>query len=464
MSKKSANKPTSASADQHAPQTEAADTMAEESPISGLSSAQRHLLSIQRNAGNQAAQRFLNSNRARAQRAPDPAAPTAAQSFILNEMVITTNGDLKNFYTIHQNLLLDAAKLLQKDGLEMSAGMLLLPITAQRNADQLGANTSDPVDSAHQAQAQAFFDQFQQALTDGEKTKARAAAAKLREAIAASEAAQQRIESTVMPDLRDLQRKAFRAGDENQVLKVTDALANALDTSLVLKQGILDLRAVNIDMLANELKWLGKGTPPSMKWVPKVLDFAEKLDKAYAAFQLVRAAISLASGGATSAEEGRNAVSAMSTVISAGGTLLGASTGMTLYANLYIGPMVDKCLDMLKKIEDMIADQNLKYMKEGLWNLVVWSVEPGGKETFEFMKQAMHAGSAAGIPTPIPAAVSKLFMNREDLLNAGVAKGNPMPTTGMWFWEKPDADKIGEWVFKSRRSIWTMLYGDAPVP
>lgn len=452
-----------------ADQTEVAEA---EVSFSGLSHPQRALLDIQRNAGNQAARRFLARGGAAVQRdnppggstaAPAPAAP-AAQSFILNEMLITTNGDLKNFYLTHQKLILDAGKLLQKDSLEMSPAMLLLPISAQRNADALSGKEADPVDSAAQSQAQAFFDQFQQALTDGEKTKARASAAKLTEAIAQMNAAQKKIESDVLPDLRDAQRKTFRSSDDNKALQVADAIANALDTSLTLKQGILDMRQVNMDILTNELKWLGKGTPPTLKWLPKLLNIAEKVDKAYAAFQLARAAVSLISGAATSAEEGRNAVSAMSTIISAGGTLLGASNFMTLYANLYLGPMVDKCLDMLKNLENMIADNNLKMMKMGQWDLVVWDVEPGGKATFEFMKQVMHAGGPEGIPTPLPDAVSKLFINKEAMLNAGAQKGNPMPTSGMWFWEKPDPDKIAGWVFSSRRSIWSMLYGDAPVP
>jgi hypothetical protein len=451
---------------------------AEEQPQSvsevqgALTQAQVDVLYMQTTHGNAAVRRKLaTSGPNRVQRDQPGAAPTsapaaapAADPFILNGVSISTKGDLIGFYDTHKELLVTAGKEVTKDGLSFPPTMLLGPIAAQRNRDALVGKESEPVDASDHAKADAWFTSFADALADAEKTKAAAASAKLQDAIGQLQAAANRISTQIVPQLKDFQRRAFAKEGSNEVLKVADAIASAYDTALIMKDGIAGLRTVNMELLANELKWLGKGSPPTLKWLPKVMDIAGKIDKAYAAFQLVRAGLSLAGGAATSAEEGRNAVSAMSTIISAGGTLLGASAGMTLYANLYIGPMVDACLTQLSKLEDLVKNQNLELMKQGMWDAVAWGVEPGGKATFDFMVQVMHAGSPGDIPSSIPAEVSKFLMVKEDALNAGVQKGNPMPTSGAWFWKKPDPDKVNDWLFQSRSSIWSMLYGSAPAP
>jgi hypothetical protein len=433
--------------------------------VTGYTPKQSAILRMQATQGNAAVRRKLEGGSPiQRDAAPAPATAPAADPFILNGVTINTKGDLSGFYETHKQLLVDAGEELTKDKLSYPATMLLGPIAAQRNIDALSSKSADPVDAKDHAAADAWFATFESALVDAEKTKAAAASAALAQAIGGFQAASNRITGVVIPQLQDVQRTTFAKEDSNAVLKVADGIATAVDTSLVLKDGVVGLQKVAIELQANELKWLGKGTPPTMKWLPNVLKIADQVNKAYAGFQLVRAAISVIGGASTSAEEGRNAVSAMSTIISAGGTLLGASTGMTLYANLYIGPMVDACLSQLANIENMIKNQNLKMMKEGLWHAVVWGVEQGGKATFDFMVQVMRAGSPAQVPNPVPPEVSKLFMTKEDALNAGVLKGNPMPTSGSWFWKKPDPNKIGEWVFKSRSQIWGMLYGSAPVP
>ena len=431
-----------------------------EAGLGSLTARQTDMLHMQRTLGNAAVQRKLASAAAnRIQRDPP-----AGDPFILDSMTVNTKGDLIQFYTVHQALMLTESNDLTKDGLSFPTTMMLGPIAAERNKAALAGKDSEPVGADDHAKAETWFTSFESAMQDAEKTKASAASAKLLDAATKFQATAVKITNDVIPDLKDLERKTFAKGSSNQVLDVADAISTALDTSLVLKDGVINLRSTSTGLLADELKWLGKGAAPTLTWVPKVLEIATKIDKAYAAFQLVRAALTVAGGAATSAEEGRNAISAMSTVISAGGTLLNASAGMTVYANLYIGPMVDKCLELMAKIEDMLKNQNLELMKNGLWDAVAWDVEQGGKPMFDFMKQVMHAGSGDQIPSPIPDAVTKLMMNKEQALDAGVKKGNPMPTTGSWFWKKPDPDKINSWVFRSRNEIWAMLYGSAPVP
>jgi hypothetical protein len=79
------------------------------------------------------------------------------------------------------------------------------------------------------------------------------------------------------------------------------------------------------------------------------------------------------------------------------------------------------------------------------------------------MVTVMHAGDASGVPTPVPATVSSFFVDRADDLEAG-AGGEEVPTSGFWFWEEVDPEKIGRWVFRNRNSIWGMLYGPISWP
>ena len=67
----------------------------------------------------------------------------------------------------------------------------------------------------------------------------------------------------------------------------------------------------------------------------------ERINKVYAKFQLVRAGIDLLTEGKTASQKGQKGITAMGTLVSAGGTLLNASAGFSLYGNLYIGPMTE---------------------------------------------------------------------------------------------------------------------------
>ena len=105
---------------------------------------------------------------------------------------------------------------------------------------------------------------------------------------------------------------------------------------------------------------------------------------------------------------------------------------------------------------------NQLFIAEGDLNSVVWSAEPGGRETFNFMVLVMHAGSSTDIPTPVPEAVDKLIVDSGEEFEKGT--GEDVPTKGFWFWKHSDPDKIKYWLMKNRKSIWAMLYGSISPP
>jgi hypothetical protein len=265
------------------------------------------------------------------------------------------------------------------------------------------------------------------------------------------------------PALRERQRSAFRAGDESALLQVADTLATILDTALTTKSTIQEALA-----FSDSLRFLG-GTGPGKiidvsGKVSGVLEIAEKVNKWYAAFQLARMALDLMTPGKTSSAGGMKGVSAMATVMSAGGTLLGASAGFTLYSNLYIGPMVSACLDQLKRIEDTLSrTTNRAWIEMGKFDYVNWSIEPGGREMFDYLLQVMRASSGADLPIPRGKANDYLVDNEDDF-DAGIGGKDGMPMTGHWFWRDTDDDSIRQWLFRHRKDMWAMLYGDCPVP
>ena len=107
------------------PQVEAAN----ETEQGFLTAAQRDILQMQRTQGNAAVLRKLGkAGTNRIQR--DPA---AGDPFILDGMTINTKGDLIQFYTLHQQLMLSESNDLTKDGLSFPATMMLGPIAAEKN-------------------------------------------------------------------------------------------------------------------------------------------------------------------------------------------------------------------------------------------------------------------------------------------------------------------------------------------
>jgi hypothetical protein len=198
--------------------------------------------------------------------------------------------------------------------------------------------------------------------------------------------------------------------------------------------------------------------------VSGVLEIAEKVDKWYAAFQLARTALDLITPGKTTSADAMKGVAAMSTVMSAGGTLLSASAGFTLYSNLYIGPMVSACLDQFERIEDTLSrTTNRAWIQMGNFDYVNWSIEPGNREMFDYMLQVMRASSAADLPIPRGKANDYLVDNEDDF-EAGIGGKDGMPMTGHLWWRDTDDDSIRQWLSQHRKDMWAMLYGDCAVP
>lgn len=324
---------------------------------------------------------------------------------------------------------------------------------------------SAPLDDADVESMLNWLDNYIDANNAAESIKAATAMRQMGDVESQLEELSKNLSEQFIPELRDMQRSLFRKDDENGLLAVADSIATALDCALTTKGTILQIT----EEVAALRLWTkpAKGVllPDINTKATAVLEIAEKINKVYAGFQLARAAFDLASGGKTESAEVATAVNAMSTVISAGGTLLNATAFMSLYANLYLGPAVSSCLSMIAKIEDMRSKtHNRAAIAMGKFDLVNWFIEPGGRPMFDFMLKVMHAESSKDVPMPIPEMVDDYFVEQDDSFNAGVGGKDELPTTGVLWWEDTDDKKIAKWVYRNRQNLWGMLYGDCPVP
>ena len=191
----------------------------------------------------------------------------------------------------------------------------------------------------------------------------------------------------------------------------------------------------------------------------------ERINKVYAKFQLVRAGIDLLTEGKTANKKGQKGITAMGTLVSAGGTLLNASAGFSLYGNLYIGPMTEAIAGLLARLEDLNSKgSNRDYIQAGRPEMVNWSLEPGGRPMFDFMMVLMQAGSPPTCPSRRRPSTPTSSTTRTTSAPASASGAERLPTEGALFWEETDKAKIKSWCFRNRKHLWGMLYGAAEIP
>ena len=396
------------------------------------------VLALQQSAGNQAVGRLLQRVGPTAPAAA-PDSTAATEPFELGGLTIATYGDGALALTKWCMDLDPESKALTEGNLAVPPALETARKSGGEHKDLLIGGGTEPLDRGNADDMRAWYADYVKAINAGRSEQAAEAAQRARRAADELEKAQAELEK-LEPAMRDVQRAKFRGEDEDGLLATADAIAGVVDTGLVAK-GAID-STIEFEQEMRALVGRGPGSTVPMDIAGKVqvtLDVIEKINKAYAAFQLMRAGVDLMTGSKTEGEAGRKGVAAMATVVSAGGTLLNASAGFTLYANLYIGPMVGACLSMLAKIEDLLSKgSNRQAIELGRPDWVNWSLEPGGRPMFDFMLTLMHAPGVEAVPTP-PAAVDAYFVDNDDEFSAGVGKkGGELPTEGFWLWEETD--------------------------
>jgi hypothetical protein len=337
------------------------------------------------------------------------------------------------------------------------------------------AGGANDIDEVTYDQVDAWFTRAGRAMDEAENVRAGVAASKAREIRLKFEQAQKTIDDA-QAKIADKRQAAFSKGDDSALSSIWAFGTTLLDSSLSIKPVI-----EGTTEMENELATIARGAgaqagpnvgridvgykvPEASKFL-KFVELAEKINTAIAAIQTVMAVADLVSSGKSAAEKAKTNVSASVGLVSAVGTLIGASAGVSLMLNLYIGPMTDKCLEALGKLEDVVKKANREAIERGDYDHVVWAEEagqPDARALFDFMLVVRNASSADEVPAPVPKAVADYFVDQKgdiEKATTGGKKDDELPTTGFWFWEKVDQKKIGTWVFGHRDLLWQTFYG-----
>jgi len=277
--------------------------------------------------------------------------------------------------------------------------------------------------------------------------------------------------ATIPDSVADIQRAAFIKKDDDTLEKIQKVVGASLQAI----SAILEARTMSNFMLT---KLTAEEGLPGGAFEHSIVEAAEPyLEAAHAALaavELVESSIKfLNPEGATDIDKQMaQANAALDAAPAAAGLLAvtGYVPGMGLYA-VYISQMVN----VVKAVNQFVADyvrenghtMNTVYLSSGELDKVDWSVEPGGSagglEVYNFMVTVMRAGSYTDIAKSIPDAVDELLMGSREQLAAGA--GEEVPTQSKWiFWKKLNPDKIRQWLFNNRQSIWNMLYGSVTPP
>lgn len=411
--------------------------------------------------------------------AATPTTPAPARPVEIDGLTFNTASELGAWYVVRLGQLESSSNEIASagEGYDAALGLTRLIGTAQM---QECRNDPNAPASRYEALARQWRGNWAAAMNQAEDEKLGIAAAKLR---AAQAQAQETVDSldAFTPKLRDAQRDAFRAEDENRLLSLGDAIAGVLDCSLAAKNAVLTIaETVNDLRFATAAANAGAGmrvgipvsnadfAPRAMNKVPKVLECLETINKAYAAFQAVRGVITLATGGTGTTEvaRGGSMINATATLFSAGGTLVGAAAHVGLYANLYLGPMTAAAIKGVERLSRILSDDNQASIAAGYFGMVRWANEPGGRSMCEFMVRVMKASDSTEIPAPIPKAVLSYFDAQQDQFEAGVStrtSTDAMPEEG-WIFKDLDEPRMRSWLFRNRANVWAMLYGSTRVP
>jgi hypothetical protein len=401
---------------------------------------------------------------------PVGAAATATSGSItittpLGAVTPTTYADLASVERLLTMLLeKDANQLSEADPARVTATDL---ITQARSAEPFLLSKGDaPLDQPAIDQANLWWQAFQAA--------GKAVSDTLKAAAVAAHDAQDKSWGdtsdallTIPDSVADIQRAAFIKKDDEtleKIQKVTGASLQAISA-------ILDARTMSNFMLT---KLTSEPGLPGGAFEESIIEGAEPyLEAAHAALaavELVESTIRfLNPEGATDIDKQMaQANAALEAAPAAAGLLAvtGYVPGMGLYA-VYISQMVSVVKAVNQFVTDYVRENghtlNTVYLSSGELEKVDWSVEPGGKEGYDFMVLVMKAGNYTDIPKSMPDAVDEAIMGGRNALAAGT--GVEVPTQSNWiFWKKLNPDKIRQWLFNGRRYIWNMFYGSVTPP
>lgn len=382
------------------------------------------------------------------------------QSIRVDGQSIGTYRDASAWYAARQAALVTQKTALAKENLAPPKALARLVAEAGQRRSTMAVQAAKPVSDRDMEMLLDWGDEYIAALAECDETIERLTADRLRAARARvtqlSDSARK-----LEPQLRERQRSAFLSGKTSRLKDVAEALKTALDTALTADQWLLeaassmeDIRVLGTTLRAQKalhgspLPWNDLLRRVDSDKVAKLTSVGERLNKLGEVAQLLDKGLAVISGTTAS----RQAVAGLSfanQLASAGGSLLGASGFFSLYVNFYLSPALDSIAQQLGVIQDLVSQQNRSWIQFGKLDYVNWSVEPGGREMYEFMHAVKLAGRWEDVGRA-PAGVRKYFSKHRARFEAGITNDRGV---------KMDASDPRQWAFFLRNDIWGMLYG-----
>jgi len=131
----------------------------------------------------------------------------------------------------------------------------------------------------------------------------------------------------------------------------------------------------------------------------------------------------------------------------------------------HIGPMLKAITALMGKLQVQLIRLNDLAAEMGMDGQYYPGADPGGEDMWIFMSAVMHAGSAGGVPTP-PGSVVEYFESFRDKIGAATQKKVPMDdgVLGTGFFQDLDTKAFKAYIFSTRDTVWSCLYGSRPVP
>ena len=407
------------------------------------------VLRLQRTQGNAFVQRLLQRQPPATTDAPADEATVSMGPFVIK----TYDQLLAADRFLSQQLSKDCEGLPDGEGAKTRAQQSVKD--AQAWESFLTAQGSKPLTQAAANQATLWFQEYQQCKKDIGAFLAFQARQADEKIAADALAANEKLEAALQAQ-GDMQRAAFLKKDNDLLEKLQGVAAKAALASTAL---------IELHERANAMTGLYQtlAEQHSDEIMEKFSKIAEPAHKVIASLEILQNSLkALHPEGATEldAEMGK------ATAILDAGTAAISLIPMCSMYTIYVSTLISVLEGVMVWVTNYVREQghtiNLIYFSDGQLDKVDWSVEPGGRPTYDFMSTVMRAGSWVEIPKDIPPKVDEFVVGEREQLEAGT--GEEVPTTGFWFWRHTDKDKIREWVFTNRGNIWRMLYGSLNPP
>jgi hypothetical protein len=382
-----------------------------------------------------------------------PAPATKGASVVLGSFTVSTFDALlaaEKFFAAQ--LTTDAAEVPKGETSRTAADELVEQAKGWEGPLRSKGNAELDQDSA--AQARVWYDAFVQAsknLDNYKKAKAR----KDMEKADADNAAARAANDAIAPRFADAQRACFLGKKHEMLEKITATIG----ASLQVASALLEVHEKTVEAIT----WLTVETSHVSEFLEKVTPIVEKAHRVVAAYELLHNSL-VAFGGGEGATEMDKTMSKAGAGLGMAGAA-GSLTGMASAYMVYFGVLLAVGQSALRVAGVILREHGHEfniYLLATDPSAVDWSVEPGGRETYDFMVQVMKAGSSQDIPMPLPKEVDKFVVESREELKEGT--GEEVPTSGFWFWRHSDNDKVKYWLMKNRRNVWAMLYGSLEPP